>query len=182
MYRVKLHEVYRCKDPAFNKILGARPCAKTLRWLQSKKAWTPPTEPTVEGIRLLFRAHPTTMVLTCARNGMKQINDLALEAMYPIFPPLEIVPGDLESNPDNYTKGELHKDAAKLEPSFRAHLQRYAIGTHQKWAQASTERASPSKSPLRPATGSMSGNGLMPPLDAFMEVCGQWRSLGGCQI
>ena len=41
-YRKKLHRVYRCKDPEFNKVLQelrtSRPKKKTLKWLQARKA------------------------------------------------------------------------------------------------------------------------------------------------
>ena len=108
-FRVKLHEVYRCKDKAYNKVLQelrtSRPNKQTLKWLKSRKAWTPPGKPTAEGIRKLLKAHPKTRILTCTRKGARGINRLALEAEYPNYPPLDTVDADVESNPNNWTKG-----------------------------------------------------------------------------
>jgi len=120
-YRVKLHQVYRCKDTEFNKILQelrtSRPKASTLKWLQKKKAWTPPGKPTVEGIRKLFKAHPETVVLTCRREGAFQVNEMALEALFPRRGPayLATVDADVEANPANWHEGIL-KDVSELVP------------------------------------------------------------------
>eukprot|EP00439_Symbiodinium_sp_Y106_P008083 s9194_g1.t1 len=98
IYRVKLHKTYRCKDPAFNHILQelrtSRPGAKTLKWLQGRKAWAPPQSPSVDGIRKLLKAHPETVVLTCTRRGAQTINDLALRALFPRHDPLAVLPAD----------------------------------------------------------------------------------------
>ena len=110
-FRTRLHRVYRCKDEAFNRILQelrtSRPRADTLRWLQKRKAWAPPMAPTVEGMQKLLKAHPDTTILTVSRLAMQTINDLALKALFPVFPPLATVEGDLEANPDNYVEGKL---------------------------------------------------------------------------
>ena len=90
--RIRLHQVYRCKDEAFNRILQelrtSRPCADTLRWLQKRKAWAPPMAPTVEGMQKLLKAHPDTTILTVSRVAMQTINDLSLKALFPTFPAL----------------------------------------------------------------------------------------------
>ena len=120
VFRVKLHEVYRCKDPEFNDVLQelrtSRPGRKTLKWLLRHKAWSPPHPPTVEGVRKLFKAHPETVVLTCARQGAATINDLALQALFPKYPPLVVLKGDVASNPENYVEGQLLEDTAALVP------------------------------------------------------------------
>ena len=69
--------------------------------------------PTVEGMQKLLKAHANTTILTVSRVAMKTINDLSLEALFPRFPPLATVEGDLEANPDNYVEGKL-KDAFLL--------------------------------------------------------------------
>ena len=108
-FRVKLRQVYRCKDREFNKVLQElrtnRPKKKTLKWLQKHKAWTPPGKPTAEGIRKLFKAHPQTVVLACRRKGAFDVNKLALEALFPKYKPLVTVDADVESNPANWTRG-----------------------------------------------------------------------------
>ena len=118
-YRKKLHRVYRCKDPEFNKVLQelrtSRPKKKTLKWLQARKAWKPPGKPTVEGIRKLFKAHPKTVVLSCTRKGAYTVNQMALKALFPKRPPLVPVEADYESVPENWTEGELvEKSRLKL--------------------------------------------------------------------
>ena len=119
-YRVKLHKTYRCKDPAFNRILQelrtSRPGANTLKWLRGRKAWAPPQSPSVDGIRKLLKAHPDTVVLTCTRRGAQTINDLALRALFPRHDPLAVLPADVESNSKNYQDGALLQDLSALEP------------------------------------------------------------------
>ena len=114
IYRVKLHKTYRCKDPAFNRVLQelrtSRPGAKTLKWLQGRKAWAPPQTPSVDGIRKLLKAHPSTVVLTCTRRGAHKINELALRALFPRYDPLVVLPADVEANPANYADGVLLQD------------------------------------------------------------------------
>ena len=106
---VKLHQVYRCKDKKFNKVLQelrtSRPKKETLKWLKKRKAWTPVGKPTVAGVRKLFKAHPKTVVFTCRRQGAFDINKLALRALFPRYAPLATVDADVESNPDNWKKG-----------------------------------------------------------------------------
>ena len=124
-FRVKLHQVYRCKDKKFNKVLQelrtSRPRQSTLKWLQQRKAWTPPGKPTVSGIRKLFKAHPKTVVLTCRRQGAFEVNKLALEALFPKHAPLVTVDADVDSNPANWTEGpdgaQILKENHQLEPT-----------------------------------------------------------------
>lgn len=121
-YRVMLHQVYRCKDPAFNKILQelrtSRPCAATLKEIRKHKAWAPPQKPpTVAGMQKLLKAHPDTVILTCTRKGQHDMNDLAVKALFPRHPPLQVVQADVDANPDNYgTDGQLLADPAALKP------------------------------------------------------------------
>ena len=121
-YRVTLHQVYRCKDPAFNKILQelrtSRPCAATLKEIRKHKAWAPPHQPpTVAGMQKLLKAHPDTVILTGTRQGQHNMNDLALKALFPRHPPLEVVQADVDANPANYgTDGQLLADPAALKP------------------------------------------------------------------
>ena len=109
-FRVTLHEVFRCKDPAFQKVLDALRTAKPgralLRQLRTRKAWAPPGPPTVQGIRKLFHAHPDTTVLTCTRRGAAAVNDCALQALYPRYPAVVVLDADVETNPANYVTGQ----------------------------------------------------------------------------
>ena len=139
IYRVKLHKTYRCKDPAFNRVLQelrtSRPGANTLKWLRGRKAWAPPQSPSVDGIRKLLKAHPDTIVLTCTRRGAQTINDLALRALFPRHDPLAVLPADVESNSKNYQDGALLQDLSALEPASVADLPRHACGFHTKCSQ-----------------------------------------------
>lgn len=110
-YRIKLHEVYRCKDKQFNKVLQelrtSRPKKETLKWLTSRKAWAPPGKPTARTVRKLLKTHRKTVILTCTRRGAHTINALALEALFPKYAPLVTVDADIESNPENWEGKEL---------------------------------------------------------------------------
>ena len=100
VFRVKLHQVYRCKDPDFNAILQelrtSRPCKTTLKKLRKHKAWAPPHKPpTVEGMQKLLKAHPNTVILTCTRKGQHTMNEVAMKALFPRHPPLVVLPAQL---------------------------------------------------------------------------------------
>ena len=56
------------------------------------------------------------MVLTCTRKGAQTINELALQALFPRFPPLAVLDGDVASNPENYDDGALLEDLRALRP------------------------------------------------------------------
>ena len=123
VFRVKLHQVYRCKDPDFNTILQelrtSRPCKATLKELRKHKAWAPPHKPpTVEGMQKLLKAHPNTVILTCTRRGQHAMNEVALKALFPKHPPLVQLPADMDSNPENYDEeGKLLQDVSALKPA-----------------------------------------------------------------
>ena len=123
VFRVKLHQVYRCKDPDFNAILQelrtSRPCKATLKELQKHKAWAPPHKPpTVEAMQKLLKAHPNTVILTCTRRGQHTMNEVALKALFPRHPALVVLPADVDSNPENYDEeGKLLQDASALKPA-----------------------------------------------------------------
>ena len=110
-FKLELHTTYRCKDPVFMQILNelrtSMPSRSLLKVLRSKKAWTPPGKPTVHGLQILLHVHPNTTILTCTRRGAHEVNVLALQALYPYYPPLVVVDGDVETNPVNYERGQL---------------------------------------------------------------------------
>jgi hypothetical protein len=118
--KFELHEVYRCKDSAFRDILDAlrtsMPSERLMRkLLQQGMAWRTP-QPTVQAVRRLLHAHPETTILTCTRRGAQAVNQCALEALYPRFPPKVVLDADMESDPKNYEHGKL-KDGRELAPS-----------------------------------------------------------------
>ena len=116
-WRKEFFEVYRCKDPEYQKILNtlrtSMPDDDMLADLTSSVCWG--KEPTIPIMRKLLHAHPETTILTCSRWGAKCVNDYALLALFPRHPPRVILPGDVESNPINYVQGKL-KRVGQLEP------------------------------------------------------------------
>ncbi len=118
---VKLIHPWRCKDDGFRKILDAlRTSTPTKesrvveKICRGHKAWYG-NEPNVEDIRRLLREHPNTMIITCTRKAATKVNALALEALHPRARPLAQLPGDVESNPENYIDCKL-KTGEKLRP------------------------------------------------------------------
>ena len=119
-FRVTLHEAFRCKDPAFWKLLTqlrtARPDKKNLKFLASKKPWTGGGPPSPDDVRRLLKSRPDTTVLTVSRRGAQVVNNAALEGLFPRYPPKVWIDADVESNPDNYEGGE-RKALEALVPS-----------------------------------------------------------------
>ena len=120
-FQVTLHTMYRCKDPKHAKLLKllrtGKPTEKLLdSELRKKMAWRPAGPPHVEGVRKLLKAHPDTTILTCSRRGAEQVNQCAVEALFPSFPPLTVLQADVDSNPQNYDRGVL-KPVEELVPS-----------------------------------------------------------------
>ena len=106
--------MYRCRDPAFADLLKClrtgKPNAAMLRQLKKKLAWRP-GPPTVVALQKLLHAHPRTTILTCTRQGAAEVN----QALFPRYPPLVLLDGDLEANPVNYQDGSL-KPVEDLAP------------------------------------------------------------------
>ncbi|CAE7723579.1 unnamed protein product [Symbiodinium pilosum] len=115
-----LHEAFRCKGPAFWKLLTqlrtARPDKKNLKFLASKKPWTGGGPPSPDDVRRLLKSRPDTTVLTISRRGAQAVNNAALEGLFPRYPPKVWIDADVESNPDNYERGE-RKALEALVPS-----------------------------------------------------------------
>ena len=120
VFKTDFHKSYRCQDAEFDKLLQklrtAKPDAATLKGLQKRKAWAPPGKPTPEGVGRLLHAHPDTTIVSCTRAGAQEVNDCALAAIFGRRRPLvAALPGDLESNAENYSEGALKADA-ELQP------------------------------------------------------------------
>ena len=119
-FKIKFDKPWRCQDPDLQRILDglrtAKPDVNLLWELQNMKAWTPPHRPTAAGIKKLFHKYPGIVVLTCTRRGATLINNCALEAFFPRYPPRAILEGDVESNPDNYTRDNKLKSLKLLKP------------------------------------------------------------------
>lgn len=110
---IEFPQMHRCRDPLLASILHELrtqyPSDETLERLRSPEmmAWYPVGEPTAGGMRRLFAQHPDTHVLVCSRKGAEKVNEAALLAMFPRFPPRAVVPGDVASYSGNYEYGEM---------------------------------------------------------------------------
>ena len=124
-FSTTLVDMFRCKDPGFARILKALRTSEP-RETQSKggitmkeimhgrRAWKG-HEPSLEDARRILISHPETEFLAISRAGSALLNSLATQSKFPRRQPLAIVPGDVESNPDNYHKGKL-KPLDQLTP------------------------------------------------------------------
>jgi hypothetical protein len=113
-----LHRAYRCKDRVFWGMLeGIKQSAPTKKQLQDfcrrRKAWST-AMPTERDMRRLLKKHPNTVMMTCTRKGAAYLNNLVNRVKHPRKEPLIVLPGDPESNPENYRQGRL-KEAAELK-------------------------------------------------------------------
>ena len=109
-YVTQLHELYRCKDAEYNRMLQATRTAKphndVVKKFNRHRAW-PARSPTVADIRKVLQCHPRTTMMAFTRRGAATLNALALEAKHPRKAPLAVIAGDVEANPDNYAGGRL---------------------------------------------------------------------------
>jgi ATP-dependent exoDNAse (exonuclease V) alpha subunit len=123
----ELHQLFRCKDPAFKKILAclrtAKPSETGCRGgvsvpdiMRHRRAW-PGHYPTVEAVRSILLKHKNTTMLTVSRQGSAALNDLSLQALYPRREPLAVIPADVESNPENYNDNKELKPVSQLVPT-----------------------------------------------------------------
>jgi ASC-1-like (ASCH) protein/DNA polymerase III delta prime subunit len=122
----RLHQVFRCKDPAFQKILAvlrtSKPTASghggTLtvpKIMAHRRAWRGHT-PTPADIGRLLRKHPETTFMAITRRGTNLLNELAVQSLFWGQQPIATLPCDVESNPTNYGDDGKLKPATELEP------------------------------------------------------------------
>ena len=129
----KLKEAYRCEDPAYWKLLkGIRTTMPTQTrtscgsvsvpdLMKGRRAWHGHA-PRVEDLAYwLDEACPDTdgkevTLLAVSRAGVQELNDLAVQALYGDAEPLTWLPGDVESNPNNYDENGNLKESHELVP------------------------------------------------------------------
>ncbi|CAE8727229.1 unnamed protein product, partial [Polarella glacialis] len=120
----ELHQLFRCKDPAFKKILAclrtAKPSDTGCRGgvsvpdiMRHRRAWHG-HYPTVEAVRSILMKHKNTTMLTVSRQGSATLNDLSLQALYPRRAPLAVISADIESNPEHYNENKELKPVWQL--------------------------------------------------------------------
>jgi ASC-1-like (ASCH) protein/type II secretory pathway component PulJ len=126
-HTTSLVELYRCKDPAFKKQLAGLRTTKPLEHgatgisvadiMRGRRAWKGPV-PTVTDIRRILLKHPNTTMLAVTRRGAGLLNSLALQAKYPKRSPVITLPGDVESNADNYEQGQMIRNVPQQLPIY----------------------------------------------------------------
>ena len=125
-FRTDLHQPFRCKDEAYNRILRVLRTAKpkTKRTSKSlsvsdivrgRKAWRG-QNPSLADVTRLWKRYPNTTMLAVTRRGAALLNELSEAFHFGNKKPLAIIDGDIESNPLNYdAKGKLKK-TSELKP------------------------------------------------------------------
>ncbi len=120
-----LHQMFRCKDPAFKKILGCLRTSKPLQResgkgavsveniMRHRRAWYG-DKPKVADVRRILQNHPDTTLLTVSRRGVKLLDDLCIEAKFRAKKAFATVKADIESNPVNYMAGGIRKEPQDL--------------------------------------------------------------------
>ena len=115
LYKVELHEMWRCKDKTLKKKLEAlrtaEPSRKQLKDIcMGHKAWSGYAEPTAWDLQQLYRNHPNTIIATCTRRAAALVNDLSIWILFTTRKKRKLakIPVDWESNPENFDKEGLN--------------------------------------------------------------------------
>ena len=122
--KIHFDTVHRCKDPVLAKKLKALrtsvPSMKLLKKIVKKhRAWTS-TAPTEFDVLQVLREHENTSMLTCTRNGARQLNDLAITVLFKHRHKklLASLPGDWQDDPGNFgDNGEVPK-GVEVQPVY----------------------------------------------------------------
>ena len=117
---ITLHQVFRAEDPGFletlNLLRTSMPSkVEVARLCRGRKAWLGP-EPTPSALGRLRKQHPEATFVAASRAGVKKINDLMLQALYPKRKPLAILDGAWEDEPENYDVGGKLREHSKKKP------------------------------------------------------------------
>ena len=109
VYQVKLHEMWRCKDPVLKEKLQqlrtAMPTRSQLNNIcRGHKAWSGHKEPTAWDLQQLYRSHPVTTIATCTRRAAALVNELAIWVLFATRRKRQLanLPADWEANAENY--------------------------------------------------------------------------------
>ncbi|CAK0887260.1 unnamed protein product, partial [Prorocentrum cordatum] len=115
---ITLHQAWRCKDPEFLKVLDKlrvdKPSKKMLRSMcRGRKAWNW-EHPDADDIKRHLDEHPETVIVTCTRHKAEELNNLAVEGLFAGRRPIAVIDGDIDINPENYTKDGFRDDRRPL--------------------------------------------------------------------
>ena len=115
--------VHRCKDPKLAKKLKAlRTSVPSMRLLKKivntkHRAWKS-EEPTTYDVLTLLRRHDNTVMVTCTRKAAMLLNDLTITVLFEHRhkEPLAVLPGDWETDPNNFGADHNVPKGARVEP------------------------------------------------------------------
>eukprot|EP00435_Cladocopium_sp_Y103_P067628 s916_g30.t1 len=124
--RTRLHQIYRCVDPEFQKVLsvlrtakptstGSRGTLTAQQIMKGRRAWYGHT-PTVDDVQRLLQKFPHTAFMAITRRGAAHLSDLATQALFGHLEPMAVLPADVESNPENYDDNGALKAHNELVP------------------------------------------------------------------
>ena len=125
VHKTDLHRMFRCKDPAFGKILrclrtakptmtGGRGGVSIADIMNHRRAWRG-NNPKLADVRRILRQHPDTTFLAIKRSSANYLDDLCLQSKFPRREPLAVITADMESNPENYWEDGTLKDPRLLK-------------------------------------------------------------------
>ena len=121
--KLDFNTVHRCKDPKLAKKLKALrtsvPSMRLLKKIANSKhrAWKS-GEPTAYDVLTLLRKHENTVMVTCTRKAAMLLNDLTITVLFEHRhkEPLAVLPGDWETDPNNFNAEHQVPKGAKVEP------------------------------------------------------------------
>ncbi|CAE7550517.1 unnamed protein product, partial [Symbiodinium sp. CCMP2592] len=115
----QLHTMQRCKCPKLRKALEllriGKPSVEQLRQIKAghkapslrRAGYVMNAEPSMEDVAHILEETPNTLFLTISRRACAQLNDAAVAALFREDTPLAVVPGDPESNVENFARGRM---------------------------------------------------------------------------
>ena len=127
----ELHAMLRCKCPELRKKLEllrvGKPTVEQLRKIlaghkapsRHRAGYGMNPEPSQDDVTHILAETPQTLFLTISRRACAQLNDMAVAALFADAAPLAVVPGDPESNVDNYQDGKMVAQNPVEVPIYR---------------------------------------------------------------
>ena len=141
----ELRTMQRCKCPKLRKVLEllriGKPSVQQLREITAghkapslrRRGYVMNAEPSMEDVAHILEETPNTLFLTISRRACAQLNEAAVASLFAEDIPLAVVPGDPESNVENFARGRMV--TGDTDARGRAHLRRLASHPHQELEQ-----------------------------------------------
>ena len=127
----ELHAMLRCKCAKLRQTLEllrvGKPTQKQLRQIKAghkapsrqRAGYVMNAEPSQEDVANILAETPHTLFLTVSRRACAQLNEAAVAALFAEDVPLAVVPGDPESNVNNFEHGKMVAQAPVEVPIYR---------------------------------------------------------------